>query len=41
MNVGYRFFSPQEYDIFGWWVGEMKGVIGIVPKEYLMELYVL
>ncbi|KAK7147726.1 hypothetical protein R3I94_010295 [Phoxinus phoxinus] len=31
----------KEYDIFGWWVGEIKGVIGIVPKEYLMELYVL
>lgn len=32
---------PQEYDTFGWWVGEMKGVIGIVPKSYLTELYIL
>ncbi|XP_077065286.1 src kinase-associated phosphoprotein 2 [Siphateles boraxobius] len=35
------YILSKEYDIFGWWVGEMKGVIGIVPKEYLMELYVL
>ncbi|XP_051574428.1 src kinase-associated phosphoprotein 2-like isoform X1 [Myxocyprinus asiaticus] len=31
----------KEYDTFGWWVGEMKGAIGIVPKEYLLELYAL
>lgn len=31
----------QEYQNFGWWVGEKKGNIGIVPKDYLMELYVL
>ncbi|CAG11994.1 unnamed protein product, partial [Tetraodon nigroviridis] len=31
--------SPQEYQTFGWWVGEMNGQIGIVPKSYLMELY--
>ncbi|TRY93290.1 hypothetical protein DNTS_010847, partial [Danionella cerebrum] len=35
------YILSKEYDIYGWWVGEMKGVIGIVPKEYLMELYVL
>ncbi|XP_067305860.1 src kinase-associated phosphoprotein 2 [Pseudorasbora parva] len=35
------YILSKEYDMFGWWVGEMKGVIGIVPKEYLMELYVL
>lgn len=31
--------SKQEYQNFGWWVGEMNGSVGIVPKEYLMELY--
>ncbi|KAG9345171.1 hypothetical protein JZ751_009714 [Albula glossodonta] len=30
----------QEYQNFGWWVGEMKGSVGIVPKDYLMEMYV-
>lgn len=31
----------QEYQTFGWWVGEKNGQIGIVPKDYLMELYAL
>ncbi|KAA0703035.1 Src kinase-associated phosphoprotein 2 [Triplophysa tibetana] len=35
------YILSKEYDTFGWWVGEMKGAIGIVPKEYLMELYIL
>ncbi|XP_056619185.1 src kinase-associated phosphoprotein 2 [Triplophysa dalaica] len=35
------YILSKEYDTFGWWVGEMKGSIGIVPKEYLMELYIL
>ncbi|XP_055065605.1 src kinase-associated phosphoprotein 2 [Misgurnus anguillicaudatus] len=35
------YILSREYDIFGWWVGEMKGTIGIVPKEYLLELYAL
>ncbi|XP_067869712.1 src kinase-associated phosphoprotein 1 [Heterodontus francisci] len=29
----------KDYSPYGWWVGEMKGVIGIVPKDYLMEAY--
>uniref|UniRef100_UPI00398F184A src kinase-associated phosphoprotein 1 isoform X1 n=2 Tax=Pristiophorus japonicus TaxID=55135 RepID=UPI00398F184A len=29
----------KDYNPYGWWVGEMKGVIGIVPKDYLMEAY--
>uniref|UniRef100_A0A3Q1HLM8 Src kinase-associated phosphoprotein 2 n=1 Tax=Anabas testudineus TaxID=64144 RepID=A0A3Q1HLM8_ANATE len=29
----------KEYQNFGWWVGEKNGNIGIVPKDYLMELY--
>uniref|UniRef100_A0A671KYQ6 Src kinase-associated phosphoprotein 2 n=1 Tax=Sinocyclocheilus anshuiensis TaxID=1608454 RepID=A0A671KYQ6_9TELE len=35
------YILSKEYDLFGWWVGEMKGAIGIVPKEYLLELYLL
>uniref|UniRef100_A0A8C2CMD2 Src kinase-associated phosphoprotein 2 n=1 Tax=Cyprinus carpio TaxID=7962 RepID=A0A8C2CMD2_CYPCA len=35
------YILSKEYDMFGWWVGEMKGAIGIVPKEYLLELYAL
>ncbi|XP_068180593.1 src kinase-associated phosphoprotein 2 [Antennarius striatus] len=31
----------REYHRFGWWVGELNGNIGIVPKDYLIELYVL
>ncbi|XP_032903592.1 src kinase-associated phosphoprotein 2 isoform X1 [Amblyraja radiata] len=29
----------KEYNAFGWWIGEMKGMIGLVPKVYLMEMY--
>ncbi|XP_027005660.1 src kinase-associated phosphoprotein 2 isoform X1 [Tachysurus fulvidraco] len=35
------YILSKEYDTFGWWVGEMKGVIGIVPKSYLTELNIL
>lgn len=35
------YILSKEYQNFGWWVGEKNGVIGIVPKEYLMELYAL
>ncbi|CAJ1061727.1 LOW QUALITY PROTEIN: src kinase-associated phosphoprotein 2 [Xyrichtys novacula] len=35
------YILSKEYASFGWWVGEKNGTIGIVPKEYLMELYVL
>uniref|UniRef100_A0ABI7Y464 Src kinase-associated phosphoprotein 2 n=1 Tax=Felis catus TaxID=9685 RepID=A0ABI7Y464_FELCA len=28
-----------EYNRYGWWVGEMKGAIGLVPKAYIMEMY--
>lgn len=37
----YLFVSLQEYQNFGWWVGEKNGNIGIVPKDYLIELYAL
>ncbi|XP_062984975.1 src kinase-associated phosphoprotein 2 [Elgaria multicarinata webbii] len=29
----------KEYNRFGWWVGEMNGTIGLVPKAYIMEMY--
>ncbi|XP_009986025.1 PREDICTED: src kinase-associated phosphoprotein 2, partial [Tauraco erythrolophus] len=31
--------KTSEYNRFGWWVGEMKGTIGLVPKAYIMEMY--
>ncbi|CAL1611293.1 unnamed protein product [Knipowitschia caucasica] len=34
------YILSKEYNLFGWWVGEKNGAIGIVPKDYLMELYV-
>ncbi|XP_044063402.1 src kinase-associated phosphoprotein 2 isoform X2 [Siniperca chuatsi] len=33
------YILSKEYQSFGWWVGEKNGNIGIVPKDYLMELY--
>ncbi|XP_048882032.1 src kinase-associated phosphoprotein 2 isoform X1 [Brienomyrus brachyistius] len=35
------YILSKEYENFGWWVGELKGFIGIVPKDYLMELYAI
>uniref|UniRef100_A0A674MCD2 Src kinase-associated phosphoprotein 2 n=1 Tax=Takifugu rubripes TaxID=31033 RepID=A0A674MCD2_TAKRU len=35
------YILSREYQTFGWWVGEKNGQIGIVPKDYLMELYAL
>ncbi|KAL4646892.1 src kinase-associated phosphoprotein 2 [Arapaima gigas] len=35
------YILSKEYQNFGWWVGEMKGAVGIVPKDYLMELYAI
>lgn len=31
--------NKDEYNKFGWWVGEMNGAIGLVPKEYITEMY--
>lgn len=31
----------QEYNIHGWWVGELRGAVGIVPKDYLHPAYIL
>ncbi|XP_056142649.1 src kinase-associated phosphoprotein 2 [Lampris incognitus] len=35
------YILSKEYNSFGWWVGELEGTIGIVPKDYLMELYAI
>ncbi|MBN3305420.1 src kinase-associated phosphoprotein 1 [Amia ocellicauda] len=31
----------KEYNIHGWWVGELSGCIGIVPKDFLQPAYIL
>ncbi|KAG7219814.1 hypothetical protein INR49_005836 [Caranx melampygus] len=31
----------QEYNIHGWWVGELNGTVGIVPKDFLHPAYIL
>ncbi|KAM8967090.1 src kinase-associated phosphoprotein 2 [Pelodytes ibericus] len=33
------YILSKEYNTYGWWVGEMKGAIGLVPKAYIMEMY--
>ncbi|XP_021241159.1 src kinase-associated phosphoprotein 2 isoform X1 [Numida meleagris] len=33
------YILSKEYNRFGWWVGEMKGTVGLVPKAYIMEMY--
>uniref|UniRef100_A0A3P8UZX1 Src kinase-associated phosphoprotein 2 n=1 Tax=Cynoglossus semilaevis TaxID=244447 RepID=A0A3P8UZX1_CYNSE len=35
------YILSKEYQNYGWWVGEKNGNIGIVPKDYLMQLYIL
>ncbi|XP_075578993.1 src kinase-associated phosphoprotein 1 [Pelecanus crispus] len=29
----------KEYDVYGWWVGELNNVVGIIPKDYLVAAY--
>ncbi|XP_069807931.1 src kinase-associated phosphoprotein 1 [Dendropsophus ebraccatus] len=29
----------KEYNAYGWWVGELDGMIGIVPREYLQAAF--
>ncbi|XP_070782972.1 src kinase-associated phosphoprotein 1 [Enoplosus armatus] len=31
----------KEYNIHGWWVGELNGTVGIVPKDFLHPAYIL
>ncbi|XP_061632598.1 src kinase-associated phosphoprotein 2 [Phyllopteryx taeniolatus] len=35
------YILSKEYQSYGWWVGEKDGNIGIVPRDYLLELYAL
>lgn len=32
---------PQEYNVYGWWVGELDSTVGIVPRDYLAPAYEL
>lgn len=32
-------FPFQEYNMYGWWVGELNSLIGIVPKDYLTAAF--
>ncbi|XP_068092150.1 src kinase-associated phosphoprotein 2 [Hyperolius riggenbachi] len=33
------YILSREYERYGWWVGEMKGSIGLVPAAFIMEMY--
>ncbi|KAK3529661.1 hypothetical protein QTP70_033709 [Hemibagrus guttatus] len=35
------YILSKEYNIYGWWVGELAGNIGIVPKEFLHPAYII
>lgn len=35
------YIHSKEYNIYGWWVGELDGAVGIVPKEFLHPAYIL
>ncbi|XP_037547183.1 src kinase-associated phosphoprotein 1 [Nematolebias whitei] len=35
------YIISKEYNIHGWWVGELEGSIGIVPKDFLQPAYIL
>ncbi|KAF7203549.1 src kinase associated phosphoprotein 1, partial [Nothobranchius furzeri] len=35
------YIISKEYNIFGWWVGELDGTVGIVPKDFLQPAYIL
>ncbi|XP_062330806.1 src kinase-associated phosphoprotein 1 isoform X1 [Osmerus eperlanus] len=35
------YIISKEYNIHGWWVGEMNGSVGIVPKDFLLPAYIL
>lgn len=34
------YIISKEYNIHGWWVGELNGSVGIVPKEFLHPAYI-
>uniref|UniRef100_H3C548 Src kinase-associated phosphoprotein 1 n=1 Tax=Tetraodon nigroviridis TaxID=99883 RepID=H3C548_TETNG len=35
------YIISKEYNIYGWWVGELHGAVGIVPKDFLHPAYIL
>ncbi|XP_061665462.1 src kinase-associated phosphoprotein 1 isoform X2 [Syngnathoides biaculeatus] len=35
------FILSKEYNIDGWWIGELNGTVGIVPKDFLHPAYIL
>ncbi|KAM7381196.1 hypothetical protein PAMA_012173 [Pampus argenteus] len=35
------YIISKEYNIHGWWVGELNGTVGIVPKDLLYPAYIL
>ncbi|XP_056286267.1 src kinase-associated phosphoprotein 1 [Pseudoliparis swirei] len=35
------YIISKEYNINGWWVGELNGTVGIVPKDFLHPAYIL
>ncbi|XP_041819151.1 src kinase-associated phosphoprotein 1 [Chelmon rostratus] len=35
------YIISKEYNIHGWWVGELNGAVGIVPKDFLHPAYIL
>ncbi|XP_047232397.1 src kinase-associated phosphoprotein 1 isoform X2 [Girardinichthys multiradiatus] len=35
------YIISKEYNIHGWWVGELNGTMGIVPKDFLQPAYIL
>uniref|UniRef100_A0A8C8R7W8 Src kinase-associated phosphoprotein 1 n=1 Tax=Pelusios castaneus TaxID=367368 RepID=A0A8C8R7W8_9SAUR len=35
------YILSKEYNMYGWWIGELNSVVGIVPKEYLTAAYEL
>ncbi|XP_056153146.1 src kinase-associated phosphoprotein 1 [Lampris incognitus] len=35
------FIISKEHNIHGWWIGQLNGATGIVPKDYLHPAYIL
>ncbi|XP_068161803.1 src kinase-associated phosphoprotein 1 [Antennarius striatus] len=35
------YIISKEYNIYGWWIGELNGIVGIVPKDFLHPAYIL
>ncbi|XP_052556083.1 src kinase-associated phosphoprotein 1 isoform X5 [Tympanuchus pallidicinctus] len=35
------YILSKEYNMYGWWVGELNSTVGIVPKDYLAAAYEL